>query len=74
MKNGTASFRQKVLLNFGLFFLFLIFYLGAAAVQTPALKSIAIIEVAGVPLGLLLSLAIFPISWIIIAIWFRKAK
>jgi hypothetical protein len=28
----------------------------------------------GMPFGLLISLAIFPISWIIIIIWFWKAK
>ncbi|MBN8217270.1 MAG: hypothetical protein J0L75_11560 [Spirochaetes bacterium] len=69
-----VTIKQKAILNFGLFFLFLFFYLGAALLQTPALKHIAGLTTLGMPFGLLMSLLIFPVSWIIIIIWFLKAK
>ena len=47
---------------------------GTAILQTPECRSVASIDVMGTPLGLLLSLAIFPVSWIIIAIFFAKGK
>lgn len=71
---APATIKQKAILNFGLFFIFLAFYLGAAVIQTPALKSVATIPVFGMPFGLLMSLLIFPVSWIIIFIWFKKAR
>lgn len=64
----------KVLVCFGIFALFFLFYVGAAVVQTPSCKALAEIPVAGMPLGLLLSLLIFPVSWALIALWFWKAK
>jgi hypothetical protein len=71
---APATMRQKVLVNYGLFTLFFLFYLGAAVVQTPACRALASVPVLGMPLGLFLSLAIFPVSWIIIVIWFIKAR
>ena len=69
-----TDMRRKVIFNFGLFVVFFVFYVGAAVLQTPEFKNIAMIPVAGMPLGLLLSLAIFPVSWALMIIWFRKAK
>lgn len=69
-----ATMRRKVLVNFGLFALFFFFYLGAALVQTPSFKDLASMETLGMPFGLLVSLAIFPVSWILIVIWFAKAR
>lgn len=69
-----VSMRRKVLVNFGLFGVFFLFYLGAAVVQTPSCKTIAALPVLGMPLGLLLSLLIFPVSWILIVIWYWKAR
>jgi len=66
--------RRKVLVNFGLFAVFFLFYLGAAVIQTPACRSVAELPVLGMPLGLLVSLAVFPVSWIIMIIWFFKAR
>jgi len=71
---APASMRHKVLVNYGLFTLFFLFYLGAAVIQTPACRTLAAVPVMGMPLGLFLSLAIFPVSWIIIVIWFIKAR
>jgi hypothetical protein len=69
-----TGMRRKVLVNFGLFALFFFFYLGAAVVQTPSCKSLATQEVLGMPFGLLVSLMIFPVSWLLIVIWFKKAR
>jgi hypothetical protein len=69
-----GAMRRKVLLNFGLFFIFFIFYLLAAVIQTPSFKDVAALPAMGMPLGLLLSLLIFPLSWLIIIIWFWRAK
>ena len=71
---SMASMRAKVLVNFGLFLLFFIFYLIAAVVQTPSFKEIAAIQAAGMPLGMLLSLLVFPLSWLIMIIWFWRSK
>ncbi|MCF7732410.1 MAG: hypothetical protein K9N23_12010 [Akkermansiaceae bacterium] len=69
-----ATMRRKVLVNFGLFGLFFFIYLGAAFVQTPTCASLATMETLGMPFGLLVSLAVFPVSWILIVIWFAKAR
>ena len=69
-----VNMRRKAMLDFGLFGIFFLFYMGAALVQTPLGKNVATLPVLGMPFGLLMSLAIFPISWIIIIIWFWKAK
>jgi uncharacterized membrane protein (DUF485 family) len=71
---SSPAMRRKVLVNFGLFLLFFIFYLLAAVVQTPSFKEFAAIPVVGMPMGMLLSLLIFPISWLIMAIWFWRSK
>ncbi|MBF0360392.1 MAG: hypothetical protein HQK49_05235 [Oligoflexia bacterium] len=69
-----AAYRSKVIFNFGLFAIFFIFYMGAAIIQTPSFREIASLPTLGMPLGLLLSMLIFPVSWIIIIIWFWRAK
>ncbi len=69
-----TGMHRKMALNFGLFGLFFFFYLGAAVIQTPSFKSIASYSVCGVPFGLLISLMIFPVSWLLIVIWFKKAR
>jgi hypothetical protein len=71
---SPTGMRRKVLVNFGLFLLFFIFYLGAAVVQTPSLKDVAALPVLGMPLGMLLSLLIFPVSWVIMVVWFWRSK
>lgn len=70
----APSIRGKVLLNFGLFFLFFFFYLFAAVLQTPTFKDWAVIPTFGMPLGMLLSLLIFPVSWLIMIVWFWRSK
>jgi uncharacterized membrane protein (DUF485 family) len=71
---SLTTMRRKVLLNFGLFFLFFVFYLVAAVVQTPSFKEVAALPAMGMPLGMLLSLLIFPLSWLIMAVWFWRSK
>ena len=70
----AESMRRKVVVNFGLFAVFFLFYLGAAVIQTPSFADLAGKPVLGMPLGLLASLLVFPVSWILIFIWFRKAR
>lgn len=66
--------RRKARLYFSLFAVFFAFYVGTAIIQTPECRGVAAIPFLGMPLGLFLSLAIFPVSWIIIAIFFVKGK
>lgn len=73
-KSPTSLMRRKVLLNFGLFLLFFVFYLAAAVIQTPKFANIAYLEALGMPLGLLLSLLVFPVSWLIMGIWFWRSR
>ena len=72
--NGTAdaqaNYRRRMALGFGLFAIFFVFYLGTAVIQTPTFRSLAGIPVFGIPLGLFLSLCVFPVSWIRIVIYF----
>ena len=77
MTDGTTPLtaqRKKVLLNFGLFMVFFIFYLLAAVIQTPRFTEVAVHPVLGMPLGLLLSMLVFPVSWLIMGIWFWRSK
>lgn len=71
---GAEAVRRKARLYFTLFAVFFVFYVGTAVLQTPECRETASIQVLGAPLGLLLSLAVFPVSWIIIAIFFAKGK
>jgi hypothetical protein len=65
---------RKVLVSFGIFGIFFAFYVGAALLQTPVGAHLAMQPIAGMPLGLAMSLAIFPVSWLLIVLWFWKAK
>lgn len=69
-----AAMGRKFLVCFGIFAVFFAFYVGVAILQTPAGKSVAMIPIFGIPLGLAMSMAIFPVSWILILFWFWKAK
>ncbi len=71
---SLSAMRRKVLVNFGLFLLFFLFYLVAAVVQTPSCKEVAAMPALGMPLGMLLSLLIFPLSWLIMGVWFWRSK
>jgi hypothetical protein len=71
---APTAMRHKVLVNFGLFFLFFLMYLVAAVIQTPSYKAIAEMPALGMPLGMLLSLLIFPVSWLIMGVWFWRSK
>ncbi len=77
MTPGSESnhvLKKKALFNFSLFFIFFIFYLVSACIQTPTFKDVASIPALGLPLGVLLSLLVFPVSWVIMIIWFWRAK
>jgi uncharacterized membrane protein (DUF485 family) len=66
--------RHRAIVDFGLFGIFFVFYLGAALIQTPSFKALATMQVLQMPFGLMMSLLIFPVSWLLIIIWFWKAR
>ena len=72
--HDLGHMRSSGKLSFIIFAVFFVFYIGAAVLQTPAFKSWASLPCLGMPLGLLLSLAIFPVSWALIVIYFVKAR
>lgn len=72
--NTGKSSSGKALHSFGIFFIFFVFYMGTAILQTPSFKSIASIPIFGMPCGLFLSLMVFPVSWLLIFIYFRTGR
>ena len=68
---AASNLRRKIIVNFGLFAVFFVFYVCGATLSTPTFSGIAMIPVFGMPLGLLVSLLVFPLSWALIAIWFK---
>jgi hypothetical protein len=71
---AKSTYRRKGLLSFTIFFVFFVFYIGTAVIQTPNLRAVASLPCWGMPLGLLLSLLIFPVSWVLIVIYFRLGR
>ena len=69
---AARNYRRRLVLGFGLFLIFFIFYMGTAVIQTPACQTLASLPLLGMPLGLFLSLMVFPVSWVIIAVFFLK--
>lgn len=63
--------RYRFLMGSSLFLIFFVFYTGVAVLVTPPFKAISGIPVAGLPLGLVLSLLIFPLSWVLAYIYFK---
>ncbi len=64
-------YRSRLLTSFGFFLVFFVFYVGVAILVTPPFKEIAGIPLAGIPLGLVLSLMIFPVSWGLAYLYFK---
>lgn len=69
---ANRNYRRRLALCSSLFIVFFIFYIVSAVIQTPAFGAIAGLPILGLPLGLLLSLLIFPVSWAIIVIFFVR--
>lgn len=69
---ATNRYVPRMKLGFGLFFIFFVFYMGVAILNTPAFKDAAAVPFLGMPLGMTLSLAIFPVSWILMFIFIAK--
>lgn len=74
MQEGQANYKRRLVLGFSLFAVFFVFYVGTAVLQTPAFKAVASQPCLGMPLGLFLSLAIFPVSWLLIVVYFAKSR
>ncbi len=69
-KLDSKLFRRKAKLGFGLFAIFFIYYISCAIIQTPGFNQIASIPFLGMPLGFVLSMGVFPVSWILLIIFF----
>ena len=69
-KLDPKNFRYKARLGFILFAIFFVYYIGCAIIQTPGFQHIASIPFIGMPLGFALSMGVFPVSWIILIIFF----
>ena len=67
-----CRYRERLILGFGLFAIFFVFYMGTAIINTPTFKDLAAIPVMSMPLGMFLSLAVFPVSWVLIVIYFVR--
>lgn len=63
-------FRRKAMLSFGLFLIFFIYYISCAVIQTPGFQEISSIPLWGMPLGFVLSMGVFPVSWGLLIIFF----
>ena len=70
LKLDQKNFRRRAKIGFGLFIIFFVFYIGCAVIQTPGFQAFASIPFLGMPLGFFLSMCIFPVSWIILIIFF----
>jgi TRAP-type C4-dicarboxylate transport system permease small subunit len=70
LEEANRNYRRRRVLCTSLFVVFFLFYIASAIVQTPALADLAGIPVLGLPLGLLMSLLIFPVSWAVIVVFF----
>lgn len=70
---GT-SMKKNAVVSFSVFLVFFVYYMGTAILQTPNFKHIASIPLFGIPSGLFLSLLIFPVSWLLIIIYFRIGR
>ena len=69
-KLDKKTFRKKVILCFGLFLIFFIYYISCAVIQTPGFQDFSSIPFLGMPLGFVLSMGVFPVSWILLIIFF----
>ncbi|MEW5822256.1 MAG: hypothetical protein AB1782_18830 [Cyanobacteriota bacterium] len=70
IKFDEKSFNYKRKLGFGIFGVFFTYYIACAIIQAPEFQSISSIPLFGMPLGFVLSMGIFPISWILLIIFF----
>jgi hypothetical protein len=70
IEEAGRNYHRRLALCSILFIVFFVFYIASAVIQTPAFGSIASISALGMPLGVLMSLMIFPVSWTIIIVFF----
>ncbi len=67
---AEENYRRRMKLGFFLFTVFFAFYMWVAVINTVPYREFASIPVMGMPLGMLMSLAVFPVSWAILIIYF----
>jgi TRAP-type C4-dicarboxylate transport system permease small subunit len=72
-EKGTKSrYVYRMVLGFSLFLVFFIYYMWVAIINTPPYKEFASTIVAGIPLGMFLTLLIFPLSFVLVIIYYFK--
>lgn len=64
------NYRYRLIVGFLFFFIFFVYYMGVAILNTPEFRDTAAIIVAGIPLGMFLTLLIFPFSWLLVILYF----
>lgn len=69
-RSPETVYRYRRFLGFSLFFLFFVYYMVTAIIQTPTFQAVASTPFLGMPLGLFMSLMVFPVSWILIGVFF----
>jgi hypothetical protein len=69
-----SAYKKRLCLSFTLFAVFFVFYMGTAIINTPSFSNVASIPFLGMPLGMTLSLAVFPVSWVLGLVFYFKWK
>ena len=67
---AEENYHRRMKLGFFLFFVFFFFYIWVAVINTVPYREFASIPFMGMPLGMFLSLAVFPVSWLILVVYF----
>ena len=69
-REAEENYHRRMKLGFFLFFVFFFFYIWVAVINTVPYREFASIPFMGMPLGMFLSLAVFPVSWLILVVYF----
>ncbi|HNV70635.1 MAG TPA: hypothetical protein PKO06_13115 [Candidatus Ozemobacteraceae bacterium] len=67
---AEENYRRRMKVGFVLFAVFFAFYMWVAIINTPPYREFAAMPCMGMPLGMFLSLAVFPVSWLILVVYF----
>ena len=67
---AEENYHRRMKVGFFLFAVFFAFYMWVAIINTVPYREFASIPFMGMPLGMFLSLAVFPISWLILVVYF----
>ncbi|OGS35093.1 MAG: hypothetical protein A2293_00770 [Elusimicrobia bacterium RIFOXYB2_FULL_49_7] len=68
-KIAKNMYGSRLKLGGSLFLIFFIYYMGVAILNTPTFQATAAIPVVGMPLGMFLTLLVFPFSWLLLTVY-----